>query len=257
MLGGCVVKSILGACLVLGLTACGAADSGVRTDTAATETATSHVSTTESTMSTVTTSSAGRVSTASSIQTTTPTTAPAADVLGVVLEPNGLGLIDFGDPFQEVMDELQSALGLPTYAEPSNPDSPSRTEFVAGWAEAGLGIGFSTRPVLREDGELHFTRWHTDWKTPASRMTLLKTAEGVGWGSTLTDLEDVYGDHFWIHSDECAPPGIIIPGGDRSAALILVSFDQQASWDEDGTRYFEDPDSTRVVGMEAGASEGC
>lgn len=258
------MKGALAVCLALSLAACGTTDSGLQPGT--TESTTSQARTSEATEPIVSTSTASSAAGATSILTTTiapPTTNRTVEP-GVVLAADGLGLVDFGGLFEVVVAKLEAVLGPSTLTEHVEPNSPSRTEFHVYWQEAGLHIGFSTHPFFRSDGKLHFTWWHT-WTTTPPEWPL-ETAAGVGWGSTLSELEDAYGDRIWIHSDECAPPGIIVPEGDVSGGSndedgrprwILVGFDQPEQWTDDGSRYFDDPDSTRVAGMEAGASDGC
>lgn len=222
-----------------------------------------------------TTESTAGASTASSLATTAsrlanpPSTTTGTMEARVVLEAAGLGLVDFGEPFEAAMAKLEAALGAPTHAGQIEPDSPTRTEYVAYWEDAGLRVGFSASyPVFRTDGQLHFTWWHTDWAGVAPPLPLT-TAGGIGVESTLLDLQDTYGDRFWINSDECAPPGYIAPDADISSGygfeerhprwidVIRVGFDQPQRWADDGSRYFDDPELARVQDMAAGASDGC
>ncbi len=186
-----------------------------------------------------------------------------------MLEADGLGLVDFGELFEMAMAKLEAGLGPPTHVGHIEPNSPTRTEYVAYWEDAGLRVGFSTSyPVFRSDGELHFTWWRTDWETVMPPVPLA-TVGGIGAESTFIDLQDTYGDRFWINSDECAPPGYIVPDADMSSGsgfedrhprwigVILVGFDQPERWADDGSRYFDDPELARVQDMAAGASDGC
>lgn len=257
----------LGMCLLLAA-ACGASDETVDEPTPSRTTATGAAGQTFS----ASTGSSSMTTWPSTLVTSTlaPTTtgAPTAgDTIetAIVLEPNGLRLVDFGDLFEDAMTKLQAVLGPPTFAEHTESDSPSKTDFEAHWEHAGLRVGFSTEfSLFRDDGRLHFTWWTTDGFPPIP----LTTAAGVGVGSTLRQLEDIYGDRFWINSDECAPPGSIAPADPSSGPstgdlhprwidVIWVGFDQPERWSDDGTRYFDQPELTRVQSMGAGASDGC
>lgn len=176
-----------------------------------------------------------------------PTTTETVDS-DILLQANGLGAVDFGDPVEEVVAKLEAALGPATHQEQYAPHSPSRTEFEVYWEESDLLIGFSTFPWFRSDGALHFTWW--DMTTFSPPVTLLTTAAGVGWGSTLGDLEDAYGERLEIQFDECTLPAVIDSG-------IFVDFDRPAGWTEDGSLFYDDPDSTLVRSMRAGVSDGC
>ena len=248
------MKHALSVCLALSLAACGA--STTTTTAEMIESSTTRIATTatpEPTVRTTTTEASPPTSTTSTTWATSTTTSSPSGT-DVVLEADGLGVVEFGQPSDQVIEELAARLGPPTVSEQVEPDTPTRTELRVFWQNEGLRIGFSTYPFFRDDGELHFTWWGTWTEIPPANP--LKTAAGVGTGSTMTEVLAAYGDHFFLNTDVCGPPAFIAPIGagpgeprddEGRPQWIQVYFDG-------GTN---NPDSTAVSGMYAGADDGC
>jgi hypothetical protein len=170
------------------------------------------------------------------------TTITATDVVGVTtqtrisvthapitLAPNGLGVVTFGDPADDVIAALTGFFGPPdTDSTSQRTDDLAPPGGVCGggyacwdyvrwasWDSAGLWLVFSD------------LWWQPGGDTPPPRVPMtfvgygstgvFQTEEGVGVGSTVADLEAVYGPaltvgiqedlpYFAIHLDEHDTP---------------------------------------------------
>ncbi|MDH3307243.1 MAG: hypothetical protein OEO77_06975 [Acidimicrobiia bacterium] len=120
----------------------------------------------------------------------------------IVLAPDGLGAVRFGDPMDIAFAALVTRFGPPsedTIAEgPFGTDFPygySATEYlrIASWDEpVHLIVTFSDSDFyFRTDGLVHFINW-TYWGAE------LVTPEGVGVGATVDELRDEYGTDLHI-----------------------------------------------------------
>lgn len=117
----------------------------------------------------------------------------------LTLEPDGLGLVEFGDPEHEVLALFERLLG----SRPSDGgDEAGWVEYV-GWADFGLYLGFS-RAAHEEYDIPRFVGWH------GSVALNLTTSSGVGVGSTIADLRAIYGDDLVIPTDPDVCSGLTI-----------------------------------------------
>ncbi len=128
----------------------------------------------------------------------------------IELRADGLGVVGFGDPVEGVIDLLTILLGLPSSDRAESPWSTSGECFAATgypcddyfrvltWDEPGLSVLFSDDVYLRTaddvpfvpDGKPHFAGWLVEGAT-GFRLT---TPDGVGVGSSVQELREVYGE---------------------------------------------------------------
>lgn len=214
----------------------------------------------------VTTTTASSASAANSIEETTTlalttttvgTTSTISAEASLTLRGDGLGQLDFGEPTDSTFDVLVGLLGPPDPGEQyPYGDHPLRFLY---WDEVGLAVIFSDHPFYRDDGAEHFAGWvHSPyigdlagWDHGPESLPL-QTAEGIGIGSTLTDLQDAYPDQVVLEA-ECevgGPPTAAYVRFDGSDAdripLIEVSFESLPIGP-----------TSRVAAMSAGAGPGC
>ncbi|MDJ0663739.1 MAG: hypothetical protein QNJ75_04210 [Acidimicrobiia bacterium] len=184
-----------------------------------------------------------------------PTTTPVADA--ATLRGDGLGLVSFGDPVDDVLATLEEVLGPPDDFLNSREDiinsdgtyfygGPDMTEVLAIWRPIGLFAAFSPYPFYREDGLLHFSGWAT---TPADQgVTPVRTEAGIGVGSTYDEVERTYGDRLVMNDDVCGPAAYVIPEGeDDATSRIGLVFEGETT----------EPGKAQLVALHAGASPGC
>jgi len=176
--------------------ACGAPDEGGRS-----ETTTSSLSTTSTTL------------------VTTTTTASVESL--IVLRADGLGALEFGEPIASVMEALESLIGPPVPGE-EDPYEGHPLRYVY-WENVGLAVIFSDYEFYRDDGVEHLAGWiHSryvsdlaGWDHDPTSLPL-QTAEGVGIGATLSDLQSAYPGQVVLEA-ECDP------GGQPTAAYVRFS----------------------------------
>lgn len=150
--------------------------------------------------------------TASSTTSTSTTTIPP-----IVLGPDGLGVTDLGDGYDEAMERLVLSLGLPesdTGWISSISDvgtCPGEIVRIVRWA--GLRTFFSDGPTEYGSDERHlfyFSQSRVEAEEPAD----LTTSEGIGLGSTVAELEAGYGTDVAIVTDlQFGPQFMIDPPG--------------------------------------------
>ena len=159
--------------------------------------------------STTTTSSSTTTSTTSSTtSTTTTTTVPPSDVL--ILGPENIDGIPFGSDAEGAITSLENVLGAPV----------SDTGWVPPVDSEGVQVygpcpGTEIRLVEWPNLTTVYTNAATSWAPEGTRQFFfysyvlydadylkLKTAEGIGLGSTVDDLKAAYGDSVDIVSDE-------------------------------------------------------
>lgn len=180
------------------------AETTITTDTTPPPTTTSPT-TTSSTLST-TTSTTTTSSTTST--TTTTTTVPPSEVL--ILGPENIDGIQFGSDAEEAISSLENVLGAPV----------SDTGWVPPVNSEGVQVygpcpGTEIRLVEWPNLTTVYTNAATSWAPEGTRQFFfysyvlydadylkLKTAEGIGLGSTVDDLRAAYGDNVDIVSDE-------------------------------------------------------
>lgn len=154
-----------------------------------------------------TTTSAPTTTTTTTPPTTTTTTDPLA---AIVLEPDGLGVVAFGDPADEAVSRLTTILGKST----------EDTGWV-GTMESGYGTcpGTMVRVVRWSSLEIYLTDGETDWGLAGHRhfftytnsgqmasVLPLHTRKGIGVGSTVAEVEAAYGASSIVAGDGSFPP---------------------------------------------------
>lgn len=181
-------------------------------------TSTTSSSTTSSTTTTTTTTTAPTTTTTASTTTTTttapPTTTTASSVpppaSPVVLEPTGLSGLAFGEGSQPVVDELTRVLGPPD--EDTGEVDALSSPFGVCPGTTVRGVRWGTLTALFTDGETsyapagppHFFAWtESSFSATGDEPPLgLRTAAGIGLGSTVADLRAAYGDDVEVAVDE-------------------------------------------------------
>lgn len=123
--------------------------------------------------------------------TATSTTSPQA--AQVVLGPEGLGAVAFGDPAEEAAAKLTRLLGRPTDDRPLGSCPTGEAERLVEFAELAVLIG-------DREGAARFVAW--DLGEPSGAIPVLQTAEGVGVGATLAAVRTAYGDRLEIATDD-------------------------------------------------------
>ena len=121
-----------------------------------------------------------------------PTSAPPATVpvpAQVVLAPDGLGIVAFGDDSETVLAALAGVLGPPVDDRPLG-SCPS--------GEADRLVQFAELAVLFGGGR--FVAWDVG---PASgALPPLATAEGIGVGSSVAELRTAYGQRLRLDPED-------------------------------------------------------
>lgn len=165
-----------------------------------------------------------------STTTSGATEEPSAD--DVVLRPDGLGVVAFGDDAEVVLAELTARLGPPT-DDGALPSCPSG-EIDRLVSFAGLSVLFAAT-----GGVERLVAWDLE---PASQaLPRPATAEGISVGSSLDELRSAYGALLELSSADPFGPGfeIDVGGGGRLGGTLT------------GT------DRTDTVATLSGGSAGC
>lgn len=160
------------------------------------------------TISPLSTTSAPSTSAPATAPDTSSTLPPAPSAPEVVLEPDGLGVVAFGDPADVVVTRLGEALGPPVDDRALGSCPTGEADRLVQFAELGV--------ILAGKGEAErFVAW--DLGLASGAFPELRTAEGVGVGSTLAELRAAYptglvvvpdaafGPRFEVHR----PPGVV------------------------------------------------
>lgn len=163
---------------------------------------------------TTTTSSRPRVPTTPVETTTTSTTLPAAT--GVVLGPEGLGAVRFGDDAEQVVRALSRVLGNPSDDGPIRSCPTGEVERLVEYAE--LTVLFGER-----EGASRLVAW--DLGPPSGALPPLTTPEGVGVGSSVAELRSAYGDRLEIaRSDPFGPAfEVVVPAPGRLGGTLTAA----------------------------------
>lgn len=137
----------------------------------------------------------------SAVADSTATSTPSPQAAQVVLGPEGLGVVAFGDPAGEVVAELTGLLGRPTDDRPLGSCPTGEAERLVEFAELAVLIG-------DREGTARFVAW--DVGEPSGAIPVLQTAEGIGVGATLADVRSVYGDRLEMAADDPFGPSFEI-----------------------------------------------
>lgn len=175
----------------------------------------------------------------------------------VSLRGDGLGIVGFGDPYEQTLATLERELGPPTEIL-DGPDvltasndafhygGPDGTEVLVVWRPAGLFAAFTSYPFYRTDGLVHFSGWAS--VPVGSSAAGLSTPEGIGVGSTYAEASEALGDRLLVSDNECGRLAFVTPPGEDDVAFrIGLVFD----WNE------SDQESAELHALFAGASPGC
>lgn len=158
----------------------------------------------------------------------------------LVLRGDGLGIVDFGLPADDVTRTLEQLIGSP----PTDPWAEAEWIQFIGWSDHGLYVGFDTPMYSEYEDVSRFRGWQ--YNGPADGMEI-RTAEGAGVGTTVAELRALYGDRLQIPTepDECTGDWtyrITSPSGE---AQLHGALDQPSA------------DQARIVTMHAGLGVGC
>lgn len=121
--------------------------------------------------------------------TGSPTTAPPS-AQTLVLAPDGLGAVGFGDAAGVVVDRLSAILGSPTDDSPLESCPSGGADRLVQFSELVVAIG----------GQ-RFVAWDLGLTSGAFPAPLV-TAEGIGVGSTQSELRSAYGDRLRLSPDD-------------------------------------------------------
>lgn len=209
------------------LASCGA-DEGVNTTAPAT-------STPVATTSTPTTADGQTTVSESTTSTEKDPQAPGS----LVLRGDGLGIVDFGQPAEEVAQILEQVIGS------SATDSGSEADWIefVGWRDLGLYLGFDKPASSEFTGVSRFVGW--DYASPDGLGLL--TDKDVGIGSSLSEVRAAYGDRVQIDAepDECF--------GGWTYRLVSQSGEVELV----GTLDRSPADDARITSAHAGIGVGC
>ena len=192
---------------------------------------------------------------------------------GLELRPDGLGAVAFGDNETDTMAILTGLFGPPVYDATCSGSwhcsgwgyGLCRYIHTVHWPEQGLSIviadceGNADQP---ETPRLISWRAGRGDSPDASDITTLRTAEGVGPGSTLGEMQAAYGDRFVVGWDDCGGLYVAVRNPDGSGGLhgyimqppgFKLPDDYSGPTDSD---LGLDP-STVVTGLQAGQRQSC
>lgn len=251
-------------------------------------TSSSTSSTPTSTVTTVTPTSS--TSTTTTMPPPTTSTVPASPL---VLQSDGLGVVVFGDPVENVMTILTDLFGPPSYdrllespfdafADTGGPyRGPNACNTLTGhvcfdyirfvsWGDVGLGVVFadSTFEAAASSDDVTLVKAPPGFRgytySGGDGDQLAHTAEGITIGSTVADLRRVYSDAVTFGLDVCGEvpefsvkdPSSAESGWFRGS----LEFDEHCEWKMLDSGHVDpeslDPDATvRLVA--AGVQSSC
>lgn len=165
-----------------------------------------------------------------------PDDATVPESAGVVLSRDGLGVVAFGDPAEPALQALRDAMGKPNSV--TRWLSMDRSlwgacpgDLVRGAKWGDLWVIFSDESEL--GAERHVSSWVLG-RAGVYGRTQLRTAEGIGVGSTVAELRAVYGDRLSLQTHELGADFTIAPAADEDAGGRVLK--GTASGDQDHHR---------------------
>lgn len=130
-----------------------------------------------------------------------PSTSTAPGGAEVVLSPDGLGVVSFGDEAGVVLARLGDLLGPPGDDRPLASCPSGAADRLVQFSE--LGILFAGPP-----GGQRFVAW--DIGPASGAFPELTTAEGISVDSTVAELRSAYGSGLEISGDDAFGPSFTV-----------------------------------------------
>lgn len=134
---------------------------------------------------------------------------------GVVLDGDGLGIVGFGAPAEPALSTLIEALGQPVadtgWIDPFSiyGDCPGSRLRVVEWPGILAFFGDpEDRYLHRDPAAEHFMSWRLGTFGPDPYM--LRTAAGIGVGSTRDEVATAYAAATFVPSSAGAPPSVVL-----------------------------------------------
>jgi hypothetical protein len=186
----------------------------------------------------------------------------------VELRADGLGAVSFGQDETATLAILTGLFGPPA-TETACGDLDTCVGMGYGWCRYIHDVDWPKQDlsILTADCEDPDGGWpeapqFITWRVGAD--STLRTPEGVGPGSTLGELEAVYGDQFVVGYDDCSG-GLFytIRGPDWEGSLrghipLPPGFELPDDYYEDADSHtFELDPATQVFGFESGVAQSC
>jgi hypothetical protein len=135
---------------------------------------------------------------------------------GLRLLPDGLDLVDVGDPSEQALTTLIDELGVPD--EDSGitdfPGCPGTAVRSVRWSS--VRAWFTDGSRYRADGVPHLFAYDASLQPGDGDTWLLTTPEGIGVSSTITDLQTAFGTRLSISQDGPQGPSFVVSGGTGS-----------------------------------------
>ena len=124
----------------------------------------------------------------------------------MVLGPDGLGAVHFGDPADAVLSRLTGILGPPVDDGPLGSCPTGAADRLVRFAELGVVLG-------GEGADQRFVAW--DVGLAAGAYPELRTAEGIGVGSTVAEVRRAYPGAVQVVPDDAFGPRleVAMPNG--------------------------------------------
>lgn len=125
----------------------------------------------------------------------------------VVLAPDGLGVVRFGDPAVLVLDRLTTLLGAPLDDRPLGSCPTGQADRLVQFAELGVVLAGGEGAAQR------FVAW--DIGLASGAFPELRTEAGVGVGATVTELRSAYPGAVRVTGDDAFGPSfeLRLPNG--------------------------------------------
>ncbi len=223
ILGGAVVVVLVGALWGVGSAAPPEDQMPADTTTSIPTTTSAPPTTSPTTVSTTVTT---RPSTTQPPPTDPPTTQPVTTettIPPLTLEGDGLGVIDLGADVDETRNAITARLGSATSdsgwvnARGTFGTCPGSVVRVIRWGS--LRVFFGDGPTGFGDGNYHFY-FFSQSRAETDTVIDLRSARGIGVGSTVADLVEAYGDDVEITSSSGFGVTFIIEDDGTSEGLL-------------------------------------